>query len=147
MWFSAHFAVGMACGAAMAAPLIVFKPRWWPAVQPIAMTLGGIWACIPDAPRLWREDFTRLPLGSLLGTKDLENWLHSIGDVFFFHASMDAYRNAHGTEFALAGMAGMIALYSFAILVLMARAYLVPPHRAAQPPAAQPEQPPMKRAA
>jgi len=110
-WASMHFAVGMCGGAAlMAAPCLILR-RGWRRI-PIAMTLGGVFATLPDCPRLWREDFTSLPFASMLGSKDFEVWLHSIGDLFFFHRSLDAQPK----EFALLGMAIIVALYNLCVL-------------------------------
>jgi hypothetical protein len=110
-WASMHFAVGMCGGAAlMAVPCLILR-RGWRHI-PIAMTLGGIVAILPDSPRLWREDFTSLPFAATLGSKDFEVWLHSIGDLFFFHQSLDAQPR----EFALLGMALIVVLYNLCLL-------------------------------
>lgn len=113
-WTSMHFAVGMLGGAAvMAVPCLILR-RGWRHI-PVAMTLGGLWALIPDAPRLWREDFTSLPFAATLGSKDLELWLHSIGDLFFFHRSLDSQPK----EFALLGLALIIGLYNLSLIGLL----------------------------
>ena len=58
-----HFAVGMCGGAALAlAPCLIFRRGW--RFIPVGMTLGGLWALVPDMPRLWREDFPSLPFAS-----------------------------------------------------------------------------------
>ena len=112
-WTSAHFAVGMFAGGAISMTIHTLRKRGGWAV-PWAMTLGGFWAIVPDMPRLWREDFPSLPFSSILGNKDLERWLHSIGDVFFFHHAMDI----QDKEFALHGLIGMILLYNLAIFLV-----------------------------
>ena len=107
-----HFAVGMAgAGAITAAGCLIIRksPRWIPA----AMTLGGIWAIVPDLPRIFREDFPSLPLASILGSKNLETQLHAIGDLFFLHARLDAQPK----EFALHGLAGILLLYNAGIIL------------------------------
>lgn len=113
-WTSMHFAVGMAGGAAISCTVSLIVRRGW-RFAPIAMTLGGLWAITPDTPRLFREDFPGLPFAATLGSKDLERWLHSIGDLFFFHKQLDAQPH----EFALHGVIGMILLYNLAIVGLL----------------------------
>lgn len=109
-----HFAVGMCGGAALTlAPCLILRRGW--RFIPVGMTLGGLWALIPDMPRLWREDFTGLPFASALGSKDFEVWLHSIGDLFFFHQSFDAQPK----EFALLGLAMIIGLYNLCLVGLL----------------------------
>ncbi len=113
-WTSMHFAMGMCGGAAvMAVPCLILR-RGWRHI-PLAMTLGGCLALIPDAPRLWREDFTSLPFAAALGSKDLEVWLHSIGDLFFFHRSLDAQPK----EMALLGLAIIIGLYNLSLIGML----------------------------
>lgn len=106
-----HFAVGMCGGAALTlAPCLILRRGWrW---IPVGMTLGGLWGLVPDLPRLWREDFTGLPFAATLGSKDFELWLHSIGDLFFMHRSLDAQPK----EFALLGLAMIIGLYNLCLL-------------------------------
>jgi len=106
-----HFAVGMCGGAALMAVPCLIRRRGWRHL-PLAMTLGGLWAIIPDSPRLWREDFTSLPFASTLGAKNFEVWLHSIGDLFFMHRSLDAQPK----EFALLGLAMIVGLYNLCLI-------------------------------
>ena len=106
-----HFAVGMCGGAALSlAPCLILRRGW--RIIPIGMTLGGFWAIIPDMPRIWREDFPSLPFAATLGSMDFEAWLHSIGDVFFFHRTLDSQPK----EFALLGLAMIIGLYNLSLL-------------------------------
>ncbi len=115
-WTSMHFAVGMCGGAALTlVPCLILRRGW--RYIPIGMTLGGLWGIAPDLPRLWREDFTGLPFAATLGAKDFELWLHSIGDLFFFHRALDAQPK----EFALLGLAVVIGLYNLCILGLLWR--------------------------
>lgn len=109
-WTSAHFAVGMACGGALAGGYCAWRGKGWWAI-PAAMTLGGLWAVVPDLPRIFREDLPALGLGSTLGAKQLEQWLHSCGDVFFFHRMLDAQPR----EFALHGLAAILLMYNAAL--------------------------------
>ena len=109
-----HFAVGMGGAGLLAGVACVVMRRGWRWLPP-AMTLGGVWAIVPDLPRLWREDFPSLPFAATFGRKDLEVWLHSIGDVFFFHARLDAQPK----EFALHGLVLILALYNLSILLLL----------------------------
>lgn len=112
-----HFAVGMAGGAVIAAGAALVLRRGW-RYTPLAMTLGGVWAIIPDTPRLVRIDFPSLrgvPGLTAFGDKATEAWLHGIGDVFFFHRTLD--RNA--PDLALAGVFGMASLYTVGLVVLL----------------------------
>ncbi len=113
-WTSMHFAVGMCGGAALMAVPCLFRRRGW-RYLPVAMTIGGLWAIIPDCPRLWREDFTSLPFAATLGAKDFELWLHSIGNLFFMHRSLDAQPK----EFALLGLAMIIGLYNLSLIGML----------------------------
>jgi len=106
-----HFAVGMCGGAALLAVPCLIRRKGWRHI-PFAMTLGGLWAIIPDSPRLWREDFTSLPFAATLGAKDFELWLHSIGNLFFMHQSLDAQPK----EFALLGLAMIVGLYNLSLI-------------------------------
>jgi len=110
-WTSMHFAVGMCGGAAVMAVHCLIRGRGWRHL-PLAMTLGGIWANVPDMPRLWRVDFPGLPFAGTLGSMDLEHWLHSIGNLFFMHRALDAQPK----EFALLGLAGIIGLYNLCLI-------------------------------
>jgi hypothetical protein len=113
-WTSMHFAVGMCGGGVMAgAACLIFRRGW--RLLPLAMTVGGIWAVVPDLPRIFREDFPSLPLASLLGSKSLERWLHSFGDVFFLHQRLDIQPH----EYALHGLILVIVLYNAGLLGLL----------------------------
>lgn len=113
-WTTMHFAVGMGCaGAAAAAACFIFRRGW--RFMPAAMTFGGVWALIPDLPRIFREDFPSLPFASLLGSKDLERTLHDLGDLFCFHRALDAQPK----EYALAGLMIILLLYNASIALLM----------------------------
>ena len=112
-----HFATGMACTAAGWSALCVMRGglrgSGWRWLTP-AMTLGGLWAIVPDAPRLFREDFPSLGMGATLGAKSVEHFLHRIGDVFFFHRQLDAQPR----ELALAGLFTIVMLYQGAWLMM-----------------------------
>jgi hypothetical protein len=115
-WTSMHIATGMACGGALfGIGCAVFRSRRALRWLPLAMSAAGIWAIVPDLPRIWREDFPSLPLSSILGAKGLEEWLHSIGNLFFFHRSLDAQPK----EFALHGVLLMLLFYNLGIVLLM----------------------------
>jgi hypothetical protein len=86
--------------------------RWLPA----AMTLGGLWALVPDMPRIFREDIYYEPISSILGTHELERSLHRWGDLFFFHRALDAQPR----EFALLGLLLILVFYNAGLLLLMA---------------------------
>ncbi len=112
-WTSMHFAIGMCGGAALSlAPCLILRRGW--RIIPVGMTLGGLWALVPDMPRIWREDFPSLPFASTLGDKNFETWLHSIGDVFFFHRTLDSQPK----EYALLGLAMIILLYNLSLIGL-----------------------------
>ncbi len=106
--------MGMGCAGALAGAGCLMLRRGWRWV-PGVMTLGGIWAMVPDMPRIFREDFYWEPVSSVLGTYQLERKLHSWGDVFFFHGSLDAQPH----EFALLGLVLILLFYNASILLLM----------------------------
>jgi hypothetical protein len=64
-----------------------------------------------------REQLPSFPLSSILGSRQLELWLHRIGDLFFFHRALDAQPH----ERALHGLILILALYNAAIVLLMWR--------------------------
>lgn len=109
-----HFGVGMACAGAAAAGVSLLTGRGWRWL-PAAMTVGGTWALMPDMPGMVREQLPNLPLASILGSRQLELWLHRIGDLFFFHRALDAQPH----ERALHGLILILALYNAAIALLM----------------------------
>ena len=113
-WTTMHYAVGMGCAGALTGTACLIFRRGW-RFLPAAMTAGGVWALIPDLPRFFREDFPSLPFAGVLGLKSLERWLHRGGDLFCFHARLDAQPR----EYALAGLAIILILYNFAIALLM----------------------------
>lgn len=127
-WTSMHFAVGMGGAGLLAGLVCVVRRRGWRWLPP-AMTLGGVWAIVPDLPRLWREDFPSLPFAATLGSKDLERSLHGIGDVFFFHARLDAQPH----ELALHGLVLILGLYNLSILLLLYLGRARGPHVVALP--------------
>jgi len=107
-----HFAVGMAAGGGLGvACSMLFRRRlrWLPAW----MTLGGVWAMVPDMPRLFTEDFPNAPFAAVLGSRPLRDWLQSYGDVFVFHRMLDQQPK----EFALHGMLGIVAMYNAVFLL------------------------------
>lgn len=109
-----HFAVGMGCaGAVTTIGCFIFRRGWrW---IPAAMTAGGVWAVVPDMPRIFREDFPSLPFAASLGAKDFERSLHRWGDLFFFHKQMDIQPN----EYALLGLTLILIFYNLSIALLM----------------------------
>ncbi len=115
-WTTMHFGVGMACAGTAMAGFSLLTGRGWRWL-PAAMTLGGVWALGPDIPGMVREQLPSFPLASILGSRQLELWLHRIGDLFFFHRALDAQPH----ERALHGLILILALYNAAILLLMWR--------------------------
>lgn len=108
-----HFAVGMVGGGAIASVGALYLRRGWRWI-PMAMTLGGIWACVPDFPRIFKEDFPNLPLAQTLSAKPLQQWLNANGDWFFLHRMLDSQPK----EFALHGLLGILMLYTTSVFVL-----------------------------
>lgn len=106
-----HFAVGMCGGAVISLIPCLIRRRGYRHI-PLVMTACGVWANIPDCPRLWRVDFTGLPFAGTLGSMELERWLHKYGDIFFFHHALDAQPK----EFALLGLFATIGLYNVCLL-------------------------------
>lgn len=113
-WTTMHYAVGMGCAGVAAGAACCFLRRGWRWL-PACMTLGGVWALIPDMPRIWREDVTSLPFGNTLGSKQLEKTLHDWGDWFFFHQRLDAQPH----EYALHGLVIILVLYNASLAMLM----------------------------
>jgi hypothetical protein len=103
----------MGGGALMGTACLILRGGWrW---LPAAMTAGGVWALIPDLPRVFREDITGLPGSSILGSPSLERWLHHIGNLFFFHQALDAQPK----EYALLGVVIILVLYNASLVMLM----------------------------
>ena len=110
-WATMHFATGMCCGGAAAGIGCLLLRRGWRWI-PAAMTAGGLWAMVPDMPRIFREDFPNAPLAAILGNRRFEAWLNQWGDLFCFHRQLDDQPHAY----ALAGMTIIIVLYNAALL-------------------------------
>lgn len=110
-WTTMHFAMGMVSAGALSGGACLILNRGWRWI-PTAMTLGGLWALVPDLPRLFREDFPSLPFAAGLGSPTLENRLHGIGDLFFFHSRLDAQPH----EYALHGLVIILVLYGLSSL-------------------------------
>lgn len=113
-WTTMHFAVGMGCAGALAGTACVIFRRGW-RYLPAAMTAGGVWALVPDMPRVFREDFPSLPFAGILGASSIERALHRVGDLFCFHNQLDAQPQ----QYALAGFALVLILYNLSIGLLM----------------------------
>lgn len=108
-----HFALGMVgTGAVATVAALVFRRglRW----VPLCMTAGGIWACVPDMPRIFKEDFPNAPFAQTLSAKPLQEWLQANGDLFFFHRMLDAQPK----EYALHGLAIILFLYTLSVFFL-----------------------------
>ena len=108
-----HFAVGMTGAGALATvgALVLRRSLRW---VPLAMTAGGIWACVPDMPRIFKEDFPSLPLAETLSAKPLQQWLNANGDWFFFHRTLDQQPK----EYALHGLLVILVLYTISVFLL-----------------------------
>lgn len=111
-----HFAVGMAgAGAAASVAALVLRRGWrW---VPLLMTAGGAWACVPDMPRIFKEDFPNAPFAAALSAGPLQQWLQTHGDWFFMHRSLDLQPK----EYALHGLAGILLMYTVACFVFAVR--------------------------
>lgn len=108
-----HFALGMVgAGAAATVGALVLRRglRW----VPLCMTAGGIWACVPDMPRIFKEDFPNAPFAQTLSAKPLRDWLQANGDFFFFHRMLDTQPR----EYALHGLAIILTLYTVCLFFL-----------------------------
>lgn len=108
-----HFALGMVgTGAATTVAALICRRglRW----VPLCMTAGGIWACVPDMPRIFREDFPNAPFAQTLSAKPLQQWLQANGDFFFFHRMLDDQPK----EYALHGLAMILVLYTLSLVFL-----------------------------
>lgn len=108
-----HFAFGMAGAGALASVGALLLRRGWRWV-PMAMTAGGIWACVPDFPRVFKEDFPNLPYAQQLSSKPLAQWLDDQGNWFFLHRMLDEQPK----EFALHGLLGILTLYTLSVFLL-----------------------------
>jgi hypothetical protein len=79
------------------------------------MTLGGIWALVPDLPRVLQEFPSLVPRSyNSFAVMKLEIYLHQRGDMFFFHRFLDNQPN----ELAVVGFAVVVALYNVVVLPL-----------------------------
>lgn len=107
-----HFAIGMAGTGAAASVGAFFLRRGWRWI-PLLMTAGGVWACGPDLPRLFREDFPSAPFAQTLSAKPLQLWLQNNGDLFFFHRILDEQPK----EYALHGLLGILLMYTLSCLL------------------------------
>ncbi len=114
-----HFGVGMACGGAAALACALIRRKGFGAIGP-AMTLGGIWAIVPDLPRVFVW-FPSLPFAHTLSGRQNEDRL--LSDIFFFHASLDAQPE----EFALLGLALILVLYNAVIFTPLILGLLTSP--------------------
>lgn len=105
-----HFAIGMVGTGAVAtvAALLLRRGLHW---VPMAMTAGGIWACAPDIPRIFKEDFPNAPFAQTLSAKPLQQWLQTNGDLFFFHRMLDDQPK----EYALHGLVTILLLYTLSV--------------------------------
>lgn len=117
-WTTMHFAVGMAGATVITGVGCMILRRGWRWL-PLSMTAGGLWAVIPDTPRLFREDFPWLPFAQSIGSKSMELKLHRMGDLFFFHKQLDIQPN----EYALHGLILILLMYNISIVVLMLLEY------------------------
>jgi hypothetical protein len=108
-----HFAIGMvgAGTAATVGGLLLRRGLRW---VPLWMTAGGIWACTPDMPRIFKEDFPSLPFAEALSSKALQQWLQNNGDLFFFHRMLDNQPR----EYALHGLLLILVLYTVSSFLL-----------------------------
>ena len=108
-----HFAMGMVGTGAVAAvgALVLRRGLRW---VPLWMTAGGVWACVPDMPRIFKEDFPNAPFAQTLSSKPLQEWLQVNGDWFIFHRVLDNQPK----EFALHGLALILMLYTVSVFFL-----------------------------
>lgn len=102
-----HFAAGMIGSGSVCAAVGLFRPRVWRYLTPV-MTLGGVWALLPDMPRMVREDGGMLPFFWRLGDRRMDALIQPWGDLFFLHRTLDAQPH----EYALVGLGLIIFCYN-----------------------------------
>jgi len=107
-WVGGHFAIGMACGGVAAAGFCAWRRRDWRLV-PAAMVAGGLWATVPDMPRVIREDLPGTWLAATAGAKPFEEVLQYYGNLFFFHRWLDLLQEG---RWGLRGLAIVVACYT-----------------------------------
>jgi len=117
-WTTMHFAVGMGCAGAIGTVACLVARRGWRWV-PAVMTLGGVWALVPDMTRIFREDVHIGFLTATLGSRTLDRWLNAMGDVFFFHRALDSQPN----EYALHGLTIILVLYNLSVVAYLWQQY------------------------
>ena len=125
-WIGAHFAIGTACGGAVAAAACAMGRRGtrrWKLV-PLGMVAGGLWAVLPDMPHTIRQDLPGTILADLLGNRPLSLWLHEHGNWFFFHRWLDVRYDApwQTLRLGLRGVVLMMLTYHVLVAALF-RAY------------------------
>lgn len=111
---AAHFAVGMACGAAASLPLVCWpRTRRWLVYAPLWVSACGVWALVPDLPQILRQ-YPSVPNYRVITSHQMKTVLHEerFNWLFFFHASLD--HNEEGGE--LVGMAWILVFYNAMVL-------------------------------
>ena len=117
-----HFAAGLIGGTLIAAPIVSFRRRWRRYV-PVFAGLCGLWASVPDFPRLVRgverllleRGFVRLanwPVIEYLGRNRLGRSLTAYGDWFFLHRLLD-------TRYRIEGLAGPVVVLLYYHVVIL----------------------------
>ena len=103
----------MVAGGAAAAGVCAVRRRGWKSV-PVAMLAGGMWAIIPDLPRVIREDLPNTYLASTLGSRALGHWLNSHGNWFVFHGWFDRHyaQPWPDARWGLRGIAMIVVFYN-----------------------------------
>jgi hypothetical protein len=89
----------MLVGGMLAAVVCLIIRRGWRLV-PYVAAITGVWATLPDLPRLFREDLPFIPLAGLIGHKEVEKAMHEFGNIFIFHSWLDQWPDRfvlHGT--------------------------------------------------
>ncbi len=112
-WIGAHFAIGVAGGGAIAAGICAVRKRGWKSV-PIAMLAGGVWAVIPDLPRIVRDDLSIGLLTATIGSPGVIDWFHQHGNWFFLHRWVDVQAAQPWPEarWGLRGLAVILICYN-----------------------------------
>ena len=98
-----HFGVGMACGGGIALGIAAIRRRGFESIGP-AMTLGGIWAMVPDLHRIFSW-YPSLPFAEKFQR------IQPLSDIFFFHKSLDT----QPAEYTLLGFGLILFFYNLVI--------------------------------
>ena len=117
-----HYALGMTCGGIASVAVPWFRRRWYK-IGPLFMTFCGVWAMLPDVPRVLGQIPGWVPfyglLHGVLGSRSAHKFMHGgIGNIFFGHALLD---NRFLDDYYLAGYAAVLGIYTVILIVYAIR--------------------------